>query len=136
MLDVFYNVIGLLNCYFGWISLLFFFVGFIYWFGILSYIVISYVVFFGFKFWFYFGNFLDVFKYGGLYKVFLEYGKRYGKVYKMFMGRDVIIVVVDLEMLKYIFVKDFYKFRNRLEFIVGRVFLSKGLFGVRDDDWK
>lgn len=136
MLDVVYNVTGLLNCYCGWISLLFLLAGLIYWFGISSYTVTSHVALPGPKPWPYLGNLLDASKYGGLHKAFLEYGKRYGKVYKMYMGRDAIIAVADPEMLKHILVKDFHKFRNRPEFIAGRAPLSKGLFGARDDDWK
>lgn len=136
MLDVVFNVTGLPNCYFGWISLLFLLAGLIYWFGISSYTVTSHVALPGPKPWPYLGNLLDASKYGGLHKAFLEYGKRYGKVYKMYMGRDAIIAVADPEMLKHILVKDFYKFRNRPEFIAGRAPLSKGLFGARDDDWK
>ena len=135
MLDV-VNVAGLPNCYFGWISLLFLLVALIYWFGISGYAVTSHVSLPGPKPWPYLGNLLDASKYGGLHKAFLEYGKRYGKVYKMYMGRDAIIAVADPEILKHILVKDFHKFRNRPEFIAGSAPLNKGLFGARDDDWK
>ena len=66
----------------------------------------------------------------------MEYDKEYGKVYKMYLGRDPIIVVSDVDMLKQILVTDFEKFRNRPEFISGNAPLNKGLFGARNNDWK
>ena len=104
--------------------------------GVSSYSLISHVALPGPKPWPYVGNLLDAFKYGGLHNTFLEYDKKYGKVYKMYLGRDPIIAVTDLEMLKRILVKDFDKFRNRPEFIAGNPPLNKGLFGARDDAWK
>jgi len=130
------NVTELPYCYFGLISLLFLLAALIYWFGISSYAVTSHVSLPGPKPWPYLGNLLDASKYGGLHNAFLEYAKRYGKVYKMYMGRDAIIAVADPETLKHVLVKDFHKFRNRPEFIAGRAPLNKGLFGARDDDWK
>lgn len=104
--------------------------------GVSSYSLISHVALPGPKPWPYVGNLLDAFKYGGLHNTFLEYDKKYGKIYKMYLGRDPIIAVTDLEMLKRILVKDFDKFRNRPEFIAGNPPLNKGLFGARDDAWK
>ena len=121
--------------HYGWISLIFILAAVIYWLGISSYTLTSHVCLPGPKPWPYIGNLLDLSKYGGLHKAIVEYGKRYGKVYKMYMGRDAIIAVADPEMLKHILVKDFHKFRNRPEFLAGRAPLDKGLFGARDDDW-
>ena len=134
MLDL---VAGLSSFYcYGWISLLFFLAAVIYWFGVSGYSLTSHVCLPGPKPWPYVGNLLDALKYGGLQKAFLEYAKKYGKVFKMYMGRDAIVAVADPEILKHILVKDFHKFRNRPEFIAGRPPVNKGLFGARDDDWK
>ena len=119
-----------------WISLLIVITALIYWIGVSSYSLISHVNLPGPKPWPYVGNLLDVTKYGGLHKAFLEYAKRYGKVYKMYMGRDPIIAVADPEMVKEILVRDFEKFRNRPDFLAGNAPLNKGLFGARDGDWR
>ena len=130
-------VAGLPSLNYGWISLLIIITALIYWMGVSSYSLISHVPLPGPKPWPYVGNLLEaIHKYGGLHKAFLEYDKKYGKVYKMYLGRDPIIVVTDLEILKHILVKDFDKFRNRPEFIAGNAPLNKGLFGARDDDWR
>ncbi|KAL9966312.1 hypothetical protein ACROYT_G024366 [Oculina patagonica] len=133
MLDL---VAGLPSFYYGWISLIFILAVVIYWLGISGYRLTSHVSLPGPKPWPYIGNLLDASKYGGLHKTFLEYAKRYGKVYKMYMGRDAIIAVADPEILKHILVKDFHKFRNRPEFLAGRAPLNKGLFGARDENWR
>ena len=133
MLDL---LAGLPSVYYGWISLLFILIAVIYWFGVSGYTLTSHVSLPGPKPWPYLGNLLDASKYGGLHKAFLEYAKKYGKVYKMYMGRDAIIAVADPEILKHILVKDFQKFRNRPDFLAGKAPLDKGLFGARDDDWK
>ena len=67
---------------------------------------------------------------------FVEYGKKYGKVYKMYLGRTPIITVADPEIMKHILVKDFDKFRNRPEVLRGNAPLDKGLFDARDEAWK
>lgn len=79
---------------------------------------------------------LEVAKFGGLHKAFVEHGKKYGKVYKMYMGRSPSIVVADPEMLKHILVKDFDKFRNRPDAMRGNAPIDKGLFDARDEAWK
>jgi len=119
-----------------WISLLIVIAALIYWIGVSSYSLISHVNLPGPKPWPYVGNLLDVTKYGGLHKAFLEYAKRYGKIYKMYMGRDPIIAVADPEMAKEILVRNFDKFRNRPDFLAGNAPLNKGLFGARDGDWR
>lgn len=55
---------------------------------------------FGFKLWFWVGNFYDVFKYDGIYKMLLEYFYKYGWVYKICIGRVLVIVVCDFEIVK------------------------------------
>ena len=119
------------------LSLLFIITALIYWMGISNHSLISHVRLPGPKPWPYVGNLFDaMYKHGGLHKAFMAYNKEYGKVYKMYLGRDPIIVVSDVEMLQQILVTDFEKFRNRPEFISGNAPLNKGLFGARDNDWK
>ena len=86
--------------------------------------------------WPYFGNLIEVARISGLHKAFVEYGKKYGKVYKMYMGRSPIITVANLEMLKHILVKNFDKFRNRPDAMKGNAPLDKGLFDARDEAWR
>lgn len=133
MLEVFSRV---LNPFCGWISLLFLITGIIYWLGVSEFALISHVRLPGPKPWPYFGNLIEVARYGGLHKAFVEYGKKYGKVYKMYMGRSPMITVADPEMLKHILVKDFDKFRNRPEFMRSNPPLESNLFAARDDQWK
>lgn len=127
---------GLSN--FPWlISLVVVLTALIYWAGVSSYSLISHVELPGPKPWPYVGNLIEAMcKLGGLHKAFMEYDKKYGKVYKMYLGREPIIVVTDVEMLKHILVKEFDKFRNRPEFLAGNAPLNKGLFGARDGDWR
>ena len=122
--------------YFGWISLLFATTVLIYWFGISGYSLTSHVSLPGPKPWPYVGNLVDVAKYGGLHKAFVEYGKQYGKVYKMYLGRFPMITVADPEMLKHILVRDFDKFPNRPDFTRSNPPLDVGLFSAQDDTWR
>jgi len=122
--------------YFGWISLLFATTVLIYWFGISGYSLTSHVSLPGPKPWPYVGNLVDVAKYGGLHKAFVEYGKQYGKVYKMYLGRFPMITVADPEMLRHILVRDFDKFPNRPDFTRSNPPLDVGLFSAQDDTWR
>ena len=133
MLATFASVI---SPYGGWIGLLFFITALIYWFGVSEFALISHVPLPGPKPWPYIGNLLEVARYGGLHKALVEYGKKYGKVYKMYLGRSPMITVADPEMLKHILVKDFDKFRNRPDVMRGNAPLDKGLFDARDEAWK
>ena len=122
-------------CY-GWITLFIATTALIYWFGVSGYSLISHIPLPGPKPWPYVGNILEVAKHGGLHKAFVEFGKRYGKVYKMYLGRSPMITVADPEMLKYILVKDFDKFRNRPDFMRSNPPLDIGLFSARDHSWR
>lgn len=123
---------------FTWlISLLIFLSVLVYWMGVSSYSLVSHVNLPGPKPFPFIGNLYEaVYKYDGLHNAFMAYDKKYGKVYKLFLGRDPIIVVTDLEIIKRILVTDFDKFRNRPEVLAGNPPLDKGLFGARDGDWK
>lgn len=120
----------------GWISLLLFIAAFIYWFGVSEFALTRQVPLPGPKPWPYFGNLIEVARFGGLHKAFIEYGKKYGKVYKMHMGRSPIITVANLEMLKCILVKDFDKFRNRPDVMRANAPMDKGLFDAGDEAWR
>ena len=122
--------------YGGWISLIFFITALIYWFGVSEFVLISHVSLPGPKPLPYVGNLLEVARYGGLHKALVEYGKKYGKVYKMYLGRSPMITVADPEMLKHILVKDFDKFRNRPDAMRANSPMDKGLFDARDEAWK
>lgn len=126
---------ALAACY-GWLSVLFAITALIYWLGVSGFSLVSHVSLPGPKPWPYVGNLLDVAKYGGLHKAFIEYGKKYGKVYKMYMGRSPMITVADPEILKHILVKDFDKFRNRPDFMRSNPPLDIGMFSARDDTWR
>ena len=82
------------------------------------------------------GNLPDIFRYGGFHHMLLEYFKKYGRVHKMYIGRNPALVVVDPEMIKQIFVKEFDKFPNRPRFIEPRPPFNSGLFLAKDADWK
>ena len=120
----------------GLITLLFLITALIYWLGVSEYALISHVPLPGPKPWPYFGNLIEVARYGGLHKAFVEYGKKYGKVYKMYMGRSPVITVADSEIMKQVLVKDFDKFRNRPDVMRGNAPLDKGLFDARDEAWR
>jgi len=133
MLDPVKSVI---TSYGGWISLLFFITALIYWLGVSEFALISQVPLPGPKPWPYFGNLLEIARFGGLHRAFVEYGKKYGKVYKMYMGRSPIITVANTEIMKHILVKDFDKFQNRPDVMRGNAPLDKGLFDARDEAWR
>ncbi|KAL9966304.1 hypothetical protein ACROYT_G024358 [Oculina patagonica] len=133
MLDAVASVIA---PYGGWISLVFFISALIYWFGVSEFALTNHIPLPGPKSWPYVGNLLEVARYGGLHKAFIEYGKKYGKVYKMYLGRSPVITVADPEIMKHVLVKDFDKFRNRPEVLKGNAPLDKGLFDARDEAWK
>ncbi|KAJ7371318.1 Thromboxane-A synthase [Desmophyllum pertusum] len=79
------------------------------------------------------GNFLEARKYNGLHLMYLDYVKKYGKVFAICLGGRPSLVVADPELLKQILIKDFSNFRNR--FMPGRAG-GKGVFSARDDTWK
>ena len=133
MLDA---VASVITSYGGWISLLFFIAALLYWFGVSEFALINPVGLPGPKPWPYVGNLIEVARYGGLHKAFIEYGKKYGKVYKMYLGRSPIITVADPEMLKHILVKDFHKFKNRPDVMRRNAPMDKGLFDARDEAWR
>ena len=66
----------------------------------------------------------------------LNYFYKYGRVYKMCLGRSPSIVVTDPEIIKQITVKEFWKFPNRPLFVKPNPPLDAGLFAVRDETWR
>ena len=129
-------VASAITSYGGWISLLFFITALIYWLGVSEFALIRQVPLPGPKPWPYVGNLIEVARYGGLHKAFVEYAKKYGRVYKMYLGRSPMITVADPEMLKHILVKEFHKFQNRPHVMTGNPPLDKGLFDAKDEAWR
>lgn len=66
----------------------------------------------------------------------LNYFHKYGRVYKMSLGRSPSIVVTDPEIIKQITVKEFSKFTNRPPFVKPNPPLNAGLFIARDETWR
>lgn len=131
------DLIAHLPSYFWFISLFIVTSALIYWMGVSSYSLIGHVNLPGPKPLPYIGNLYEaLYKFGGFHNALMAYDRKYGKVYKLFLGRDPTIVVTDLKILKRILVTDFDKFRNRPEAVAGNAPLSKGLFGARDEYWK
>ncbi|XP_078377237.1 cytochrome P450 3A24-like [Oculina patagonica] len=85
------------------------------------------------------GNFLEARKYDSLHLMFLDYAKKYGKVFAICLGRHPSLVVTDPELLKQIMIKDFPNFRNRfnpsMSNFVGPP-LEKNLLEIKDETWK
>ena len=120
-----------------WLALIFGFLVLIYWQGLRRYnSILGGSPLPGPKPWPWIGNLLDIFKYGGIHKMFLNYFYKYGRVYKSCFGRSPIIVVTDPEIVKQILVKDFHKFPNRPAFIKPRPPLNSGLFIAEGETWK
>ena len=110
---------------------------FIYWRGVHRYYsILGGSTIPGPKPWPWVGNLPDVFKYGGLHKVLLNYFYKYGRVYSCCIGRSPTIVVADPEIVKQIMVKEFWKFTNRPAVIKPTPPLDSGLFLSRDDTWR
>lgn len=108
----------------------------VYWNGVKDFSLLTEIALNGPKPLPYVGNFLDVFKYGGLHKTLLAYFKQYGRVYKMALGRKPTIVISDPEMVKQVTVKEFSKFRNRTPPLQLNPPLESGVFFARDATWK
>jgi len=120
-----------------WLALVLGVIVFIYWQGLQRYnSILGDCPLPGPKPWPWVGSLPDVFKYGGMHKMFLNYFYKYGRVHKMCFGRSPVIVVSDPEIIKQIMVKEFWKFPNRPPFIKPNPPLSSGLFLSRDETWK
>lgn len=120
-----------------WFAILLGLLALVYWLGIRSYnSVLSNSALPGPRIWPWVGNLPDLFKYGGFHKMLLNYFYKYGRVYKMCLGRSPSIVVTDPEIIKQITVKEFWKFPNRPLFVKPNPPLDAGLFAVRDERWR
>lgn len=107
----------------------------IYWYGICVFLVLSWLNVFGLKFLLFVGNLFEVCKYGSVYLMMLEYVWKYGKVFVVFFGMKLFLVVVDFEMLKMIMVKEFFVFYNCM-FLIFLLFMNLVVFFVCDEMWK
>ncbi|KAJ7375374.1 Thromboxane-A synthase [Desmophyllum pertusum] len=81
------------------------------------------------------GNFLEARKYNGLHLMYLDYVKKYGKVFAICLGGRPSLVVADPELLKQIMIKDFSNFRNRFQIRKLPHPLNKNIFNAKDT-WK
>ena len=120
-----------------WLAIILGLLIFIYWQGVQRYYsILGSSPLPGPKPWPWVGNLPDVFKYGGMHKMLLNNFYKYGRVYKLCIGRTPAIVVTDPEIIKQIMVKEFWKFPNRPPFVRVNPPLDSGLFVTRDDKWK
>ncbi|XP_035693886.1 cytochrome P450 3A11-like, partial [Branchiostoma floridae] len=81
-----------------------------------------------------FGNFLSYKK--GSHVFDMDCYKKYGKVYGIYEGRQPILMIGDLGLIKEITVKQFHKFNNRQD--LGSILkpFAGSLFVLKDTDWK
>ena len=120
-----------------WLAILLGSLVFIYWQGVYRYYsILGSSPLPGPKPWPWIGNLPDVFKYGGMHKMLLNYFYKYGRVHKLCIGRAPAIVVSDTEIIKQIMVKEFEKFTNRPSFVRPGPPLDSALFLSRDEKWR
>ncbi|XP_035687518.1 cytochrome P450 3A24-like isoform X1 [Branchiostoma floridae] len=81
-----------------------------------------------------FGNYLSYGKSAGEFD--RECYKKFNKVYGIFEGRQPILMVGDLDLIKDITVKESNNFTNRRVLSGQGEILSKGLTALKDDDWR
>lgn len=114
-------------------GLLVIFVWLLYWCGIYWFFVFKNFGIFGFELWLFLGSIFEVYKFGGLYVMLLENMKCYGKIFVVCLGWLFIIVIIELEVLKIILVKEFISFRNWLDEVKFFFFFNCGFLVVRDE---
>jgi len=120
-----------------WLAILLGSLAFIYWQGVQRYYsILGSSPLPGPKPWPWIGNLPDVFRYGGIHKMLLNYFYKYGRVHKMCIGRAPAIVVSDTEIIKQVMVKDFEKFTNRPPVIRPGPPLDSALGLARDEKWR
>ena len=119
------------------VTLLFFVVLFLYWCGTRGFADLKKLNVPGPKPLPFLGNMLEVKKYGGLHLMHLDYFKKYGKVFAIFLGGRPSLVVGDAALLKQIMVKDFPSFHNRFQIQPSsNKTMAKNVLIARDDTWK
>ena len=82
------------------------------------------------------GNFLDARKYNGMHLMYLDYAKKYGKVFAICLGAKPSLVVADPDLLKVILIKDFPNFRDHYIVRFPAAPFSKSVFHSQGDSWK
>lgn len=108
---------------------------FIFWYGISGFKILKWLNVLGLKLLFFVGNFFDVCRYGSIYLMMFDFVKLYGKIFVVFFGRKFFFVVVDLEVLKMIMVKEFLLFYNWMILFLF-LLMSVNVFFVCDEIWK
>lgn len=120
-----------------WVAVILGILAFLYWQGVRSYYsILGSSPLPGPRLWPWVGNLPDIFRYGGMHKMLLNYFYKYGRVHTICIGRQPAIVVTDPEMIKQITVKEFWKFPNRPPFVRPSPPLDSALFIARDDKWR
>ena len=120
-----------------WLAVILGILAFLYWQGVRSYYsILGSSPLPGPRPWPWVGNLPDIFRYGGMHKMLLNYFNKYGRVHTICIGRQPAIVVTDPEMIKQITVKEFWKFPNRPPFVRPSPPLDSALFIARDDKWR
>lgn len=105
----------------------------LYWCGIYWFFVFKKFGLFGLKLWLFVGNIFELIIFGGFYVMLYENMKRYGKIYVVCLGWLFIIVIVELEVLKKILVKEFLSFRNCFDVVKFLLLLNCGLLVVKNE---
>lgn len=119
------------------VSLLLLITLFLYWYGTLGFANLKILNAPGPKPVPFLGNFLNLMEYNGMHLMFLDYLKKYGKVFAVCLGRRPSLVVADPELLKQILVKDFPNFHNRIPIQrAPNETIGKNVFRARDETWK
>jgi cytochrome P450 len=81
------------------------------------------------------GN-IHLFVQNGFGKTDLALMKKYGKVFRIHMGRKPGLFVADVDLLRQILVKDFAMFTNRTNVSLNQAMSTYHLLGATDDDWR
>ena len=118
----------------GIASLLLFVMLFLYWYGTRGFADLKKLNVSGPKPLPFLGSFLHVRKYNGLHPLFVDYVKKYGKVFAICLGTRPTLVITEPELAKQILTRDFHKFRNH--FIVQRTGFPLNLLEAKDETRK
>lgn len=65
-----------------------------------------------------------------------EWMKKHGKIFGYYVGWKPTLVVVDLDLIKNILIRDFHNFSNRPKLVINAQPVMNTLVGLRDQRWK
>ncbi|CAG2112196.1 unnamed protein product [Medioppia subpectinata] len=66
----------------------------------------------------------------------MDWYRAHGRLYGVYNGNKPGLTIAEPELVKQVLVKDFHKFRNRMDNGSRHKIFSKNMFIARDDDWK